>query len=204
MLPMSSRTTRGPGCPRPDSTSWPQCCSPAPLDCWLACGGPRWASPRRWASPVISSSRSPFTSGPAIWPTCPCPSRSLLWLRSRPPSGRDVMTISPHAQSGTGVPDNGAERLRRLCRGLEAAPIAEKEKETMYKATVRALIRRSIRHLNAGNYEPLLAMYANDAELAFPGDNFLSRQFRSPHVGRAASPTHRGKAELEAFLRRCV
>jgi len=74
----------------------------------------------------------------------------------------------------------------------------------MYKATVRALIRRSIRHLNAGNYEPLLAMYANDAELAFPGDNFLSRQFRSPHAGRAASPTHRGRAELEAFLRRCV
>jgi len=37
------------------------------------------------------------------------------------------MTISPHAQSGTGVPDGGAERLRRLCRGLEAAPIADKE-----------------------------------------------------------------------------
>ena len=29
--------------------------------------------------------------------------------------------------AGTGVPDGGAERLRRLCRGLEAAPIADKE-----------------------------------------------------------------------------
>jgi ketosteroid isomerase-like protein len=74
----------------------------------------------------------------------------------------------------------------------------------MYKATVRALIKRSIRHLNAGNYRPLLGMYANDAELVFPGDNFLSRQLRSPQEGRSASPTHRGKAELEAFLRRCV
>jgi ketosteroid isomerase-like protein len=74
----------------------------------------------------------------------------------------------------------------------------------MYKTTVRALIRRSIRHLNAGNCEPLLGMYANDAELVFPGDNFLSRQFRSPQEGRSASPTHRGKAELEAFLRRAV
>jgi DoxX-like family len=46
-----------------------------------------WASPRQWASPATSSSRSPSTSGRAIWPTCPCPSRSLVWLRSRPPFG---------------------------------------------------------------------------------------------------------------------
>jgi ketosteroid isomerase-like protein len=72
------------------------------------------------------------------------------------------------------------------------------------KATVRALIRRSMRHLNAGHYEPLLRMYADDAVVVFPGDNFLSRQFRAPHGGRTASPTHQGTAEIEAFLRRCV
>src|SRR5437588_5835306 len=74
----------------------------------------------------------------------------------------------------------------------------------MYKAAVRALIRRSMRHLNHGRYEPLLKMYADDAVLTFPGDNFLSRQHRPPQRGRAGSPTHQGKGEVEAFLRRCV
>jgi ketosteroid isomerase-like protein len=74
----------------------------------------------------------------------------------------------------------------------------------MYKATVRALIRRNLRHLNAGHYEPLLKMYADDAVLTFPGDNSLSRQYRPPQAGRAASPTHCGRAEIEAFLQRCV
>ncbi len=74
----------------------------------------------------------------------------------------------------------------------------------MYKATVRALIRRNLRHLNEGRHEPLLRMYANSAVLTFPGDNSLSRQHRPPQVGRAAHATHRGRVEIETFLQRCV
>ena len=74
----------------------------------------------------------------------------------------------------------------------------------MYKAAVRMLIRRNIRELNEGRYHPALAMFAPDAELSFPGDNTWSRQHRPSHAGRAAFPTHRGKAEIEAFLRRYV
>ncbi|MDQ1462638.1 MAG: hypothetical protein QOI08_4122 [Actinomycetota bacterium] len=74
----------------------------------------------------------------------------------------------------------------------------------MYKAAVRTLIRRNIRELNEGRYHPALAMFAPDAELSFPGDNTWSRQHRPSQAGRAASPTHQGKAEIEAFLRRYV
>jgi ketosteroid isomerase-like protein len=74
----------------------------------------------------------------------------------------------------------------------------------MYKAAVRSMIRRSIRLLNEGRYEPALAMLAPDATLTFPGDNSFSRMFREPRGGREAYPTHRGRAEIEAFLRRYV
>lgn len=74
----------------------------------------------------------------------------------------------------------------------------------MYKATVRWLIRRNIESLNQGHFEPALAMFASDAELTFPGDNTWSRQHRTPQTGRAAFPTHRGRPEIESFLRRYV
>lgn len=74
----------------------------------------------------------------------------------------------------------------------------------MYKPLVRALIRRSMRHLDDGDYEPLLEMYARDAVLSFPGDNSLSRQHRPPQPGRVAAVTHRGRTEIEALLRECV
>jgi ketosteroid isomerase-like protein len=74
----------------------------------------------------------------------------------------------------------------------------------MYKAAARALIRRNIRLLNEGRYEPALAMFARDAQLTFPGQNSWSRQYRIPPNGRAPSPTHRGRDEIEAFLRRYV
>jgi ketosteroid isomerase-like protein len=74
----------------------------------------------------------------------------------------------------------------------------------MYKAAARALIRRNIRLLNEGRYEPALAMFANDAELTFPGQNTWSRRYRIPRGGRAAYATHRGRHEIEAFLRRYV
>lgn len=74
----------------------------------------------------------------------------------------------------------------------------------MYKAAVRVLIRRNIRALNEGAYQPALAMFARDAELTFPGDNTWSRQHRPPEPSRVAFATHRGHAEIEEFLRRYV
>jgi len=74
----------------------------------------------------------------------------------------------------------------------------------VYKASVRFLIRRSIKALNEEDYRPALSMFARDAELRFPGDNSWSGQFRPPPTGRDASPTHVGRDEIEAFLRRYV
>jgi ketosteroid isomerase-like protein len=74
----------------------------------------------------------------------------------------------------------------------------------MYKALARKLIRRNIRLLNEGRYEPTLAMFASDATLTFPGNNSWARQHREPQAGRSAVPTHRGRDEIETFLRRYV
>jgi ketosteroid isomerase-like protein len=74
----------------------------------------------------------------------------------------------------------------------------------MYKATVRWMIRRNIEQLNHGNYKPALAMFAPRATLTFPGDNSWAGQFRPAEKGREGSPTHRGRAEIEAFLQRYV
>ena len=62
----------------------------------------------------------------------------------------------------------------------------------MYKAAVRWMIRRNIAALNEGRPEPALAMFADDAELDFPGLNSWSRQFRRPTTGRHPFATHRG------------
>ena len=74
----------------------------------------------------------------------------------------------------------------------------------MYKATVRRRIRRSIRLLNEGCYETSLAVFSQDAVLCFPGDNSWSGEFRSPQLGRDQFVTHRGRDEIESFLRRYV
>jgi len=74
----------------------------------------------------------------------------------------------------------------------------------MYKAAVRWAIRRNIRRLNEGDYGPTLAMFAPDATLAFPGNNTWANQHRPTQKGREAFATHRGRAEIEAFLRRYV
>ena len=74
----------------------------------------------------------------------------------------------------------------------------------MYKAAVRWMMRRNIAALNRGDYAPVLAMFADDATLRFPGANTWSQQFREQHSGRQAVPTHRGRDEIEAFLRRYV
>ena len=72
----------------------------------------------------------------------------------------------------------------------------------MYKATVRWMIKRNIAKLNTGDYGPSLAMYTADATLTFPGSNSWSTMFRPHERGRAAHPTHRGRNEIEAFMRR--
>ena len=74
----------------------------------------------------------------------------------------------------------------------------------MYKAAVRWMIRRNIGRLNQGDPEPALAMFTEDATLTFPGDNSWSRQYREPRAGREPWPTHRGRAEIEGFVRRYV
>ncbi len=74
----------------------------------------------------------------------------------------------------------------------------------MYKAAIRMLIRRNIRLLNEGRHEPSLAMFASDATLVFPGDNSWARMYREPHPSEAPFVTHRGTAEIAAFLQRFV
>jgi ketosteroid isomerase-like protein len=74
----------------------------------------------------------------------------------------------------------------------------------MYKAAVRWMIRRNISKINAGDYRPTLAMYADDLEFSFPGDNSWSGDFRPFECSRLAHVTHRGKGEMERFLQRYV
>lgn len=74
----------------------------------------------------------------------------------------------------------------------------------MYKAAVRALMRHSIRRLNAGDPSLLLKMAHRDAVIVFPGDNSWSRMFRPVEKGRHAHATHRGHDECRAFAERFV
>src|ERR1700689_4751870 len=59
----------------------------------------------------------------------------------------------------------------------------------MYKWAVRWMIRRNLAALRGGDPAPLLAGYAPDAVLVFPGVSSWSGE-------------HRGKPAIEAFLRR--
>ena len=74
----------------------------------------------------------------------------------------------------------------------------------MYKATIRALLRRSIDQLNRGDYSTMLKMASGDFELAFPGDNSWATMFRPQVKGRGRHVTHRGVAEASAFADRFV
>ncbi len=74
----------------------------------------------------------------------------------------------------------------------------------MYKAAVRWMIRRNIASLNAGDHRPALAMFSDDIEFSFPGDNSWADEFRPVRRGREVHVTHRGKAEMERFLQRYV
>lgn len=74
----------------------------------------------------------------------------------------------------------------------------------MYKASVRALMRYSIKKLNNGDYSMMLRMASPNFELAFPGENSWSTMFRSPVIGRDRHVTHRGIEEATAFAARFV
>lgn len=74
----------------------------------------------------------------------------------------------------------------------------------MYKATVRALVRHTLRRLNAGDPSLVLRLAAPDAELCFPGDNSWSTMFRPAAKGRHPHVTHRGREECAAFAQRFV
>ncbi len=74
----------------------------------------------------------------------------------------------------------------------------------MYKAAARWMIRRAIRQTNTGDYRLALSMFADDATLSFPGDNTWANQHRRTQLDSEAFATHRGRAEIEAFLQRYV
>ena len=74
----------------------------------------------------------------------------------------------------------------------------------MYKAAVRALLRRSVKKLNAGDPSLLLKLAAPDAQLAFPGDNSWARMYRPVVKGRERHITHRGVDECVGFSQRFV
>ncbi len=74
----------------------------------------------------------------------------------------------------------------------------------MYKAAIRALLRRSIEQLNGGDYSAMLKMASSDFELAFPGDNSWATMFRPQEKGRERHVTHRGVTEATAFADRFV
>jgi len=61
----------------------------------------------------------------------------------------------------------------------------------MYKSAVRWMIRRNVRALGCGDIEPLLAGYADNAVLVFPGTSSWGGE-------------HRGKAAIRTFLSRFV
>jgi len=61
----------------------------------------------------------------------------------------------------------------------------------MFGWATRWMIRRNVRRLNQGDYGPLLAGYAKDAVLVFPGQNSWAGE-------------HRGREAIERFLQRFV
>lgn len=74
----------------------------------------------------------------------------------------------------------------------------------MYKATVRALMRHSVKKLNGGDATMFLKLAAQDATIAFPGENSWSTMFRPVVKGRKKHVTHIGIEECTAFANRFV
>lgn len=74
----------------------------------------------------------------------------------------------------------------------------------IYKSSIRAMLRYSIKRLNRGDYSLMLKMASPDFELAFPGGSTLATMFRPQQRGRERHVTHRGIDEAVAFAERFV
>ncbi|MCE9622355.1 MAG: nuclear transport factor 2 family protein [Actinomycetia bacterium] len=74
----------------------------------------------------------------------------------------------------------------------------------MYKASVRAILRHSVKKLNAGDPSLLLKLAAPDMQLVFPGDNSWARMYRPVVKGRERHVTHSGVDECMGFAQRFV
>ena len=74
----------------------------------------------------------------------------------------------------------------------------------MYKASIRALLRHSVKRLNRGDPSVLLKLAAPDMQLAFPGDNSWATMYRPMVKGRGQHVTHIGVDECLAFAQRFV
>ena len=74
----------------------------------------------------------------------------------------------------------------------------------MYKAIVRARVRRGIQRLNEGDAEFVLGLAVPDVELAFPGDNSWAAMYRPIEKSRERHVTHHGIAEVRAFAQRFI
>lgn len=74
----------------------------------------------------------------------------------------------------------------------------------MYKATVRALVRKGIGDLNRGRPELLLRLASRNAVICFPGDNSWAAMHRPVEKGRTAHATHQGIEECRSFADRFV
>jgi ketosteroid isomerase-like protein len=74
-------------------------------------------------------------------------------------------------------------------RALALAALAAPAAQAAYAAAYRAMLRRTVPRLMAGDVDAFLRFYADDATLTFPGDN-------------SWGPVYRGKKEIRAFLER--
>jgi ketosteroid isomerase-like protein len=74
----------------------------------------------------------------------------------------------------------------------------------MYKAATRAILRHSVKKLNAGDPSLLLKLAAPDMQLAFPGENSWATMYRPVRKGRDRHFTHRGVDECLGFAQRFV
>lgn len=72
---------------------------------------------------------------------------------------------------------------------VAAGAIGATAARAAYATATKALLRRNVRALMAGDPGPLLALYHPDAVLTFPGDHSWGR-------------TYRGRDEIATFLRR--
>ena len=75
--------------------------------------------------------------------------------------------------------------MRRVALAVLALPAAQ----LGYAAVYRALLRRTVPKLMAGDVDAFLRFYADDATVTFPGDN-------------SWGPVYRGKDEIRGFLER--